>query len=80
LTNHSKGIRGLVIHPDEYTFASAGADKVRVWKLPEGEHMRAMPEHNAIVNTLALNSDDVLVSAADNGSMYMFDWKSGYNF
>ncbi|EGG14869.1 hypothetical protein DFA_10742 [Cavenderia fasciculata] len=29
---------------------------------------------------MALNQDNVLVSAADNGSMQFWDWKSGYCF
>jgi pleiotropic regulator 1 len=30
LTNHKKGIRGLVFHPREYTFASGAADHIKV--------------------------------------------------
>jgi len=26
----------MVLHPNEYTFASGGSDKIRVWKCPEG--------------------------------------------
>jgi len=37
LTHHKKGVRSLAIHHDEYTFASAGADKLRIWKFPEGD-------------------------------------------
>ena len=36
--------------------------------------------HNAIVNCLAANADGVMVSGADNGTMYFWDWKTGYNF
>ena len=36
--------------------------------------------HNAIVNCMAANADGVLVSGADNGTMYFWDWKTGYNF
>ena len=68
------------MHHDEYTFASAGADKIRIWKCPEGDQLRTIPEHNAIVNSMALNKDNVLVSGGDNGTMYFFDWGSGYNF
>jgi pleiotropic regulator 1 len=80
LTHHKKGVRSLVMHHNEYTFASAGSDKIRVWKCPEGDHLRAMPEHNAVINSLALNRDNVLVSGGDNGSLYFFDWASGHNF
>ena len=80
LTNHKKGIRALVNHHSEYTFASAGADKIRIWKCPEGEQMRTIPDHPAVINSLAVNSDNVLVSGADNGTLHFFDWESGYNF
>lgn len=36
LTNHKKAIRSLVLHHEEYTFASGAADNVKVWKCPEG--------------------------------------------
>lgn len=32
------------------------------------------------MNALASNADGVLVSGADNGSMFFWDWKTGYNF
>jgi pleiotropic regulator 1 len=80
LTHHKKGVRALVAHHDEYTIASGAADKIRVWKCPEGDQLRTMSGHNAVVNTLALNRDNVLASGADNGSLYFFDWSSGYNF
>jgi len=73
-------VRALALHHDEYTFASAGSDKIRVWKCPEGDQLRTIPEHNAVINSLALNRDNVLVSGADNGSLCFFDWASGHNF
>jgi pleiotropic regulator 1 len=42
--------------------------------------MRNISGHNAIVNSVALNKDGVVVSGADNGSLYFWDYKSGYNF
>ena len=32
LTQHKKGVRSLVNHHIEHTFASAGSDKIRIWK------------------------------------------------
>jgi pleiotropic regulator 1 len=74
LTHHKKGVRAMVLHRDEYTFASAGADKIRIWKLPEGHQLRKIPDHSAIVNALAINHDNVMVSGADNGTLFFFDW------
>jgi pleiotropic regulator 1 len=36
--------------------------------------------HNSIINTLAVNEDNVLVSGGDNGSMCFWDWKTGHRF
>lgn len=80
LTNHKKGIRAMVNHSIESTFASAGADKIRVWKQPEGHHMRAFEESNVVLNALALNDDNVLVSGADDGMLKFYDWSSGKCF
>ncbi len=80
LTNHKKSVRALAVHPKEYTFASGGADNIKVWKAPEGTFLRNLSGHNAIINTLAINRDNVLVSGGDNGSLQFWDWKSGYSF
>jgi len=55
LTNHKKAIRSMVFHHDEYTFASGAADNIKVWKCPEGEFIRNISGHSAIINCLALN-------------------------
>lgn len=80
LTNHKKSVRALTLHPKHYTFASGSADNIKEWKFPDGNFIQNLSGHNAIVNALAVNSDGVLVSGADNGSMYFWDWKTGYNF
>ena len=80
LTNHKKSVRSIALHPKLYMFASASPDNLKEWKLPEGKFVQNLSGHNAIVNCLAVNSDGVLVSGADNGTMYFWDWKTGYNF
>ena len=80
LTNHKKSVRGLVAHPRLFMFASGGPDNIKQWKCPEGKFIQNLSGHNAIVNCLAVNSDGVLVSGADNGTMAFWDWKTGYNF
>ncbi|EGR27333.1 pre-mRNA-splicing factor prp46, putative [Ichthyophthirius multifiliis] len=82
LTNHKKAVRSVIFHHKEYTFASGAADNVKVWKCPEGEFLRNISSgtSNNIVNTLALNQDNILVSGADDGTLNFYDWKSGHNF
>lgn len=67
LTNHKKAVRAMCLHPREYTFASGAADNIKVWKCPENQFLRNISGHNSIINTIAVNSDNVLVSGSDNG-------------
>ncbi|KAI8825983.1 WD40-repeat-containing domain protein [Fimicolochytrium jonesii] len=80
LTHHKKAVRALAVNPSEFTFASASPDNIKQWKCPEGQFMQNLEGHNAIVNTMACNRDGVLFSGGDNGSMYFWDYKTGYNF
>jgi len=80
LTHHKKGIRSLLVHPTEYTFASGAADNVKVWKCPEGQFLRNLSGHNSIINSIAVNRDNVLVAGGDSGTISLWDWKTGYKF
>jgi len=80
LTHHKKSVRSLALHPTEYTMASGAPDNIKLWKFPEGKFMRNFSGQRSIIHSLSVNSDNVLVSAADNGGLYFWDWKSGYNF
>lgn len=80
LTHHKKSVRAVALHPHEFTFASASADNIKKWKFPRGDFMQNFSGHTAIVNTLAVNADNVLVSGADNGSLHFWDWRTGYPF
>ncbi|KAG7102089.1 Pre-mRNA-splicing factor prp46 like protein [Verticillium longisporum] len=42
--------------------------------------MQNFDGHNAIINTLSVNQENVLFSGGDNGSMSFWDWKSGHRF
>ena len=61
-------------------FASASPDNIKQWKCPEGKFIQNLSGHNAILNCLAINADNVMVSGADNGSLHFWDFKTGYNF
>lgn len=80
LTHHKKGVRGIAVHPKEFTFASGAADNIKIFKCPEGTFLRNLSGHNTIVNSICVNRDNVLVSGGDNGSLHFWDWKTGYNF
>jgi pleiotropic regulator 1 len=47
--------------------ASASPDNIKEWKFPKGEFIQNLSGHNAIVNSLASNADNVLVS----GGMFL---------
>eukprot|EP00897_Mesotaenium_endlicherianum_P007421 jgi/Mesen1/6707/ME000344S05989 len=81
LTFHKKSVRALAMHPFEHSFASASADNIKKYKLPRGEFLHNMlSQQRTIVNTMAVNEDNVLVTGGDNGSLWFWDWKSGHNF
>lgn len=80
LTNHKKSVRSIVLHPSLYMFASASPDNIKQWRCPEGNFVQNISGHTAIVNCMAANTDGVLVSGGDNGTMFFWDWRTGYNF
>ncbi|KAI0990208.1 hypothetical protein GJ496_004113 [Pomphorhynchus laevis] len=80
LTHHKKSVRSICLHPHILQMVSASPDNVKQWNLPNGEFIQNLSGHNAIINTLAVNDDGVLVSGGDNGSTFLWDWKTGYNF
>ena len=43
--------------------ASGSADNIKQWKFPDGNFIQNMSGHNAIINSIALNEDNVVVSA-----------------
>ena len=64
LTHHKKSVRAVAIHPTEYSFAtgSAGGNNIKKWKCPEGAFVFNFGGHNAIINTLSVNSEGVFFS------------------
>lgn len=70
LTHHKKSVRALAIHPTEYSFASgsAGGNNIKKWKCPEGAFVFNFSGHNAIINTLSVNSEGVFFS----GGIYLY--------
>lgn len=82
LTHHKKSIRALAIHPTEYSFASAsaGGNNIKKWKCPEGAFVFNFSGHNAIINTLSVNSEGVFFSGGDNGTLALWDYNSGTAF
>jgi len=42
--------------------ASASPDNIKEWRFPKGEFIQNLSGHNSILNSLAANADNVLVS------------------
>lgn len=53
---------------------------MKKWEAKEGTFLRNFSGHNAIINSVAINQDGVMVSGGDNGSMRFWDYKTGYCF
>jgi len=81
LTYHKKSVRAMALHPEEHAFASASADNIKKFALPDGDFLHNMlSQQRAIVNAMAVNHDGVMVTGGDNGSMWFWDWTSGHCF
>lgn len=81
LTHHKKSVRAMAMHPKEFTFASASADNIKKWQLPTGAFLHnTLQQQRAIVNTVAVNPEGVMATGGDNGSLWMWDWRSGNCF
>jgi pleiotropic regulator 1 len=65
LTHHKKGVRALATHPTEFTFASGSTGSIKQWKCPEGAFMQNFEGHNAIINTLSVNQNNVFFSGGE---------------
>lgn len=71
----------MVNHHTESCFASAASDKIRFWSQPGGDHLRSIADQSEkVLNALALNDDNVLVSGADDGELHFYDWATGQCF
>jgi len=52
-----------------YTMATASPDNIKQWKFPDGNFIQNLSGHTAIINTLSLNQDSVLVSGGKQYSV-----------
>ena len=66
--------------PSRFTFASASPDNIKQWYLPQGKFIQNLSGHNAIINSMAVSPDGILVSGADNGTLKFWDYKTGHCF
>ncbi|KAL7694456.1 putative WD repeat protein DCAF11/LEC14B [Plasmopara halstedii] len=80
LTNHKKAIRAVTKSLTDHTFMSGAADNMKKWEAKEGRFLRNFSTHNAIINSISINQDGVMVSCGDNGSMRFWDYQTGYCF
>jgi pleiotropic regulator 1 len=80
LTHHKKAVRSMVGHSKEFAFISGASDNLKKWALPDGVFVSNYSGHNTIINSLAINQDNVLVSGGDDGSLKFWDYSTGYSF
>ncbi|KAI0086726.1 WD40 repeat-like protein [Irpex rosettiformis] len=82
LTHHKTSVRAQAIHPTEYSFASvsAGGNNIKKRKCPEGQFVCNFSKHNTIINTLSVNSEGVIFSGGDNGTLTFWDYDTGTAF
>lgn len=65
LTHHKKGVRALAVHPTEFTFATGSTGSIKQWKCPEGAFMQNFEGHNAIINSMSVNEQNVFFTGGE---------------
>lgn len=70
LTHHKKSVRSIALHPTEYTMVSGSPDNIKQWKFPDGQFIKNFSGHNSIINTVAVNRDNVLISGGELHSFF----------
>lgn len=80
LTNHQKAIRALAVHPTLWCFISASPDSIFQWNGAEGKLFRRFNEHNAVINSVSINEDGVMITCGDDGSIKFWDFDSATCF
>lgn len=80
LTHHKKSVRALAQPTYENSFISGAADSLKKWQGKEGRFIKNFTGHKAVINTMAMNDDGVVVSGGDNGSLNFWDYQTGYCF
>ena len=58
----TKSILCVFVSVLRFSFASGSPDNIKQWKFPDGNFLQNITGHTSIINTLAVNSDGVLVS------------------
>lgn len=59
---------------------SGAADSIKQWRCPDGMFLQNFEGHNAVINSVSVNADGVLMSGGDNGTLFCWDYRTGYNF
>src|SRR5947207_2040367 len=74
---HTKRVSSGVFSPDAKVFFSASHDKsIRAWNVADGKEAFVLNEHLAAVNALGLVRNNRLVSAAEDGTIFLWDLSS----
>lgn len=77
LTRHAKSVRALASHPSQWSFVSASQDSMYQWNGQDSNLFKEYKGHDSIKNAIAVNEDNVMVSAGDDGTLVFWDWNSG---
>ena len=70
----------VVLAHGKTLYTGPAADAVRTWRRKDGALLRTMRGHNAVLNACDVNSAGVLATAGDDGSLRLWDYRTGYNF
>ncbi|XP_050210529.1 protein pleiotropic regulatory locus 1-like [Mercurialis annua] len=81
LTHHKKTVRALALNLTEKDCFVSASNEIKKFSFPNGEFLQnIVPEPEAITNAIDISNDGVMASGSHDGSLNLWDWRSGVNF
>ena len=74
LKGHAGTVTAVAFSPSGKVLASGSADqRVRLWDLTTGQHLRTFSNHTSKISALAFATDNVLASGSSDGTIFIWD-------
>ena len=74
LKGHAGTVTAVAFSPSGKVLASGSADqRVRLWDLTTGQHLRTLSNHTSKISALAFATDNVLASGSSDGTVFVWE-------
>ncbi|ELV09856.1 Pleiotropic regulator 1 [Tupaia chinensis] len=78
---HLSAVYGLDLHPTIDVLVTCSRDSTaRIWDVRTKASVHTLSGHTNAVATVRCQAAEPQIITADNGTMHLWDWRTGYNF